>query len=167
MNLLGMDKVINNLQTGKISSDKQLWYLILSGGGGVQLLGYLYDFIFSGNFNNSLSLNTDQMVMFGLAIITFIGALFGFLNCYWINQRRDNQDFILRYTTLSATIFWRLFFLFLPIPIAIFCLIAFFGQHFATIEKTLYASWLSLVATLIYFACMNLAFAKVAGKKRG
>lgn len=167
MYYFGMDKIIKDLQTGKISSDRQLWYLIIGGGGGVPLLARLFDIdFFSKNYWNNISgLSTVQMATIALVALSLIAIWFGFLNCYWINQKRDNQDFILRYMVLSATIIWRLFAVFISIYlVASFILPIGFNQLLA-VETTFLRHVVVFGVILLFYGLMNLAFAKVAGKK--
>lgn len=161
----GMDKIIKDLQTGKISSGRQLWYLIIGGGGGVNVLDHLFskNFHFKDHWNNISGLSTVETVVRALAVLSIIAIIFGFLNCYWINQRRDNQDFILRYIVLAATISWRLVAAFFPIYLVIWLIK--YNQSIA-IDMDFLELIVGLCAVLLYYGLMNLAFAKVAGKER-
>ena len=165
MNFLGMNKVIANLKAGKVRSIDQLWYLIF---GGSQSY-YLINMLKQANSNTNCDVVSSQLCLVNvLLVVAMIVFGLAFLNLYWINSRRDDQDFILRYVTLNATIGWRLILVCLSL-IIILGLVAVKAPD-DTLAFLTPAGVIPVVATIVtsavHYILITLAFMEVAGKKR-
>lgn len=168
MNFLGMHKVLANLKAGKVRSIDQLWYLIFGGGQSY----YLGDMLNKLNSSANCDMAGSQLCLMNvILVIAMIVFGLAFLNLYWINSRRDDQDFILRYVTLNATIGWRLLLVWLPLIIILGLGLARASDEFLaklTIQGREQAIVVITVilAEIVHFILITRAFMTVAGKKR-
>lgn len=163
MNFLGMDKVIAKLKARKVRSIDQLWYYIFH-----FLIARFWEFFIRDGdvqtiFNSCREAASVSHCL--TAVIGGLAAIIGFLlflNLYWINSRRDDQDFILRLVTLDCTIGWRLMLISLPLLGGLLYLNS--GLAFAS--NTLLLVNFSVIHMLVYLSLVTWGFMKVAGKKR-
>ena len=175
----GMNKVINNLQTGAVSSLEQLVCYIVSGGIAIPIVDILHraGSIFGGY---TRFFKTQPVVAYTIILI-ILGL--AFLNLYRINRNRDDKDFALRLIVLQATIGARLVLCMVPIVLVLrafqYCSTwasegvvpeavgMCCGEKFSYLLFVSYHAEITvLIFTVIYYGLISWAFTKIANKKQ-